>query len=220
MAFDKPFFDLKNKLNMKVIKESTKENNKNNKNNNIKYNDYLIYGNKENNNLNANSNNKKSMYNKVHKFNLLYTPSINDNLYKESHVSKINKVYSHVYDNIIKLLDTSNNDLLSITINNIECDFSIIEFLYYYVEPKLFNGAIENNTKMKKYIYDEINKFELYCEDYINWYNKIDENIRSSNSDSDSDENFDFKSFFNDKLKFEDLEILNNNYNGEPFKYF
>lgn len=210
MAFDKPFFDLKNKLNMKVTKESTKENNKNNKNNNIKYNDYLIYGNKKNNNKNANSNNTKSMYNKVHKFNLLYTPSINDNLYKESHVSKINKVYSHVYDNINKLLDTSNNDLLSITINNIECDFSMIEFLYYYVEPKLFNGAIENNTKMKKYIYDEINKFELYCEDYINWYNKIDSE-RSSFGPS-PDENFDFNKFFDSKIK--PLDFDNKPYNS------
>ena len=181
MAFDKPFFDLKNKLSMEKNAGLNKENIKSNKEN---YNKYLIYGNKGNNNVN-NTNNTSPLYNKIHKFNLLYTPSINDNLYKESHVTKINKIYSELYDNINKLLNSSNNDLFNVTINNIDCDFSIIELLYYYVEPKFFNNAIDNNTKIKKYIYGEINKFELYYEDYLNWYKKLNENnvkvINSSN---------------------------------------
>ena len=188
MAFDKSFFDLKNKLNMEKNKESIKEN----KGNNINYNHYLIYGNKGN-NESSNLNNKK-LYNKIHKFNLLYTPSINDNLYKKNHVSKMNKIYSVLYNNINKLLDTSNNDLFNVIINNIECDFSIIELLYYYVESKLFNNAIDNNTKIKNYIYDEINKFELYYEDYWDWYNNIDKKFK--NDISNIDIGFNFEKFF------------------------
>jgi hypothetical protein len=196
MAFDKPFFDLKNKLNMQDSKETNKKNKESNKKNNINYNDYLIKGNEENNNVNNNSNKNEKLYDKIHKFNLLYTPSINDNLYKENHVSNMNKIYSHVYNNITKLLDTSNNDLLNITLNNIDCDFSIIEFLYYYVESKLFNNAIDNNTKIKKYIYDEINKFELYYENYLDWYKKINQSTESLISNTNTNNNFDFKSFF------------------------
>ena len=196
MAFDKPFFDLKNKLSMEKNAGLNKENIRSNKEN---YNKYLIFGNKGNNNVN-NTNKTAPLYNKIHKFNLLYTPSINDNLYKESHVTKINKIYSELYDNINKLLNSSNNDLFNVTINNIDCDFSIIELLYYYVEPKLFNNAIDNNTKIKKYIYGEINKFELYYEDYLNWYKKFLGNINeeSNGINLSNLSKMDFGKFFKD----------------------
>ena len=48
-------------------------------------------------------------------------------------------------------------------------DFYFIKFIFYYVDQKDFNKAVDNHYMCKKYISKSINNFERYYDDYIDY---------------------------------------------------
>ena len=44
-----------------------------------------------------------------------------------------------------------------------------INFIFYYVEPDLFNNAMVENYKIKTNISKQINSFEMYYDLFLEW---------------------------------------------------
>ena len=171
------FFDLDSILKMKEIKEKQR-NNKNNKSNNINYNDYIL--NINNNNLNnikhTNKNNnifKPHLYKKIHEYNLLYINDIDKNIYKKKHSENIDKIFDNLYKHYQYVVDQNKVDIYDNIIELIELDYSLIEFLYYFVEKRLYNNAVDINYQVKNNINEKISVFEDYYDEYLEWYKKF-----------------------------------------------
>ena len=111
---------------------------------------------------------------KIEKFNALYTEINNMEYYINEHNTRL----TNIYNNIITAINNSFNDdasydLYNITVNLLEIDFNLIKFIFYYIDQAIFNNFILTHIKIKNYIYDKINTFSMYYEDYIDWYNKL-----------------------------------------------
>ena len=95
------------------------------------------------------------------------------------------------------------NNLYNIIIYNLELDYDILNFILYYIESNIFNKCIDSNYLIKDYISKDIDNFELYYSDYMEWYNK---NIISPGTlptqVSNSDKNIkSFNDYFENSLK-------------------
>jgi hypothetical protein len=172
------FFDLDPILKMKEIKEKEKNKNVNNKSNTINYNDYILNVNNDNLNNNEKKRNednifKPILYKKIHKYNLLYLNDIDKNIYKKKHSENIDKIYDNLYKYYKEVVDENKVDIYENIISLIELDYSLIEFLYYYVEKRLYNNAIDINYQVKNNINEKINVLEDYYDEYLEWYKKF-----------------------------------------------
>ena len=193
-------FDLEAVIRMKDMKNKNMEElSKNNKN--INYNKYL---------LNTNENNENNIFSKtpqifkpvlhpiIQEYNLLYIDEIDRNIYKKKHLENINKIYDNIYKNYSDIINDSNTNLYENIISLIDLDYNCLEFLYYYADDNLFNNAVDLNHSAKNYINDQINNFEDYYDEYLEWYKKFkDYDNRGSDNDVDKmlyDE-IDFKSY-------------------------
>lgn len=174
-----------------------KENNENNsiKCININSNNYIINNGATTNN-NANNSTKKikpTLDKKINLYDSLYYNNISSDFYKNNHLTNMNNLYNNLLTSIDNAFNSQSSSLYQLIINSLNLDFNLIKFIFCYVEPKLFNRAIDSYYQINDYIYGNINNFQAYYDDYIIWYNKLIENI-SSNSDisdnSTDDSNF------------------------------
>lgn len=228
LAFDS-FFNLEDIINFQSSVNSY-SNNQNKKDNNLEK--YMFYNNNNNidNNINNNTVHKKknttttkviepTLNSKINKFNLLYLNINNQHSYKDKNLENINNYRSKIIeltDNIVG--SNASYDLYNIIVNMIQLDFNLISCVFNYVDPTIFDKSVDIHFKIKDYIYDKINNFELYYEDYIDWYNQLINATDTSSIKDYSKVESDFDSFF-DKI-FKDLnKNKNNNENNEHNNY-
>ena len=62
------------------------------------------------------------------------------------------------------------NDIIK---NNIEADYNIFDFIFNYVDPLLFDKVVDENYTIKDNISRRMDQFDLYYEQYINWFNEL-----------------------------------------------
>jgi hypothetical protein len=208
MAFEH-FFDLSSLDNLKIQKEqllkkldiSKPSNSEYNK---INYNKYVYTNNNANNNVLEEEQNKKSeLLTKINEYNILYINSNNISYIKSNYKAKITKLYSNINTSIDTYVGKKiKNNLYDILKSAIDTDFLLTTFLCNYIDPNTFNKIIDNDFKIKKYIYKKISTFEDYYDQYKEWFNRI--NINSSSIPSDSfGKLIDFETFY--KMKFQDF---------------
>ena len=138
--------------------------------NNINYNKYLLNGN-DNTNLNNNStNNSKFLKSKIHDIDTLYLTYLDQDIFKTEHTKNCYKNYESMYDSLTDLVgNDTDNTLYGVTCNIMKLDFNTINFIFYYVEPDLFNNAMVENYKIKTNISKQINSFEMYYDLFLEW---------------------------------------------------
>jgi len=184
-----------------------KENNDNNsiKCNNKNSNNYII-NNVATANNNENNNTKKTkptLDKKINLYDSLYYNNISSDFYKNNHLNNMNNLYNNLLTSIDNAFNSQSSSLYKLIINSLNLDFNLIKFIFCYVEPKLFNKAIDSYYQINDYIYGNINNFQAYYDDYINWYNKLINKISSSSGaigNSTDDSNFEeyFDKIFSD----------------------
>ena len=183
-----------------IEKEKISKNNKNNKNY-INYNEYILLGENIINNTNIvnNTTTKKStLQTKIHKSNLLYLENNDANYYINLHKNKLTNIYTNIISSKNNSLDNgSSYDLYNITINLLELEFNIIKFIFNYIDETIFNNFIDIHIKIKQYIYEKINTFNVYYEPYIEWYNRVILELSGSLIGINTSEVENFKDFFN-----------------------
>jgi hypothetical protein len=157
-----------------------------NKKNEINYNKYKYQDENINNlknikGLNINNNNisKGNKYTKIpymiNEYNSLYTTNIHksENL-KLDHKKRLLNLFKNVHQSLNYIITNSSNiNLYDFINNNIEYDYNILEFIFYFVKPELFNNFIDNNQKIKNYIYKKIGVFDTYYDLYIEWWKRL-----------------------------------------------
>jgi hypothetical protein len=174
-----------------------KENNDNNsiKCNNKNSNNYII-NNVATANNNENNNTKKTkptLDKKINLYDSLYYNNISSDFYKNNHLNNMNNLYNNLLTSIDNAFNSQSSSLYKLIINSLNLDFNLIKFIFCYVEPKLFNKAIDSYYQINDYIYGNINNFQAYYDDYINWYNKLISGISSTSGaigNSIDDSNF------------------------------
>lgn len=202
IAFD-PFFNLKDVINFQSnIK-------KNSSNENINYNKYIYQ-----NNLNESSLLHSELSppytnisNKINIFNLLYINSFPSDYYKELHLKNIESSYKIINTSLYDLLSEKNiNNLYNIINKTLLLDFYTIDFIYKYVDPKIFNNAIDIHYNIKNKIFKDINIFSSYYNRYIEWYDEnIDKNKNKSKNNYDNE--LDFAEFYKNLIEFIDNTV-------------
>jgi hypothetical protein len=202
IAFDS-FFNLNDIMTSQS--KTKKDDNKLNKKI-INYNSYIYgFNNKENNNNLISSKNKNKQHTdlskKINIFNLLYINAYSANYYKENHLKTINENYKIMNDTITDLLSEKDIDnLYNILIKSLTLDFYTIDFIYKYVDPKIFNNSIDIHYIIKNNIYKDINTFSSYYDRYIEWfYNKFGKETDNISESYDLDS--DFNKFYNQIIK-------------------
>jgi len=205
-------FDLKDNIYLSDIINIEKEKNSesNEKNNTINYSKYILNGlniidNSENNSAKPSTKTsttkallkptKPSLKNKIHKYNLLYLEKYDVNYYTNLQNDNLKSIYQRIINSKDNCIENESPNLYNITINLIELEFSIIEFIFNYIDKNIFNTFINTHIKIKKHIYEQINIFESNYEQYINWYNNVIKDITKffdtiDINDSDDYENF------------------------------
>lgn len=147
----------------------------------------------------------RSMVNKIHDFDLLYTNVLNQQYYKDEHSKNINNYYKEFKKSIENYIgDNAKFDIFSVISSSLENDFCLIQFIFNYVDPVIFNNAVDNHYKIKEYISKKINDFEEYYDQYIDWYNNFIGATAFFDNYGVTDES-DFKSFF-DKIFSKNIE--------------
>jgi len=179
-----------------------KENNENNsiKCININSNNYIINNGATTNN-NANNSTKKikpTLDKKINLYDSLYYNNISSDFYKNNHLTNMNNLYNNLLISIDNAFNSQSSSLYQLIINSLNLDFNLIKFIFCYVEPKLFNRAIDSYYQINDYIYGNINNFQAYYDDYIIWYNRLIEGISSNSDISDnSTDDSNFEKYFN-----------------------
>ena len=188
-------------FNIKIDKPEKKK--ENIKKDTINYNKYQFVSNAVNedyNNKIDNKGNKKIKYNldtKISENNLLYSSNFfNIETYKELHLKKINELFNKFHDSLLSFVGyKSRNNLYNLSYYNIETDFYLLKFIFNYVSTDLFNKCIDINFKIKAKINKSINIFDIYYEQYINWWKEL--NGLSLNESNNSDNILHYISFDN-----------------------
>ena len=213
LAFESVFELKKNiDLNKKNVKTENNKINQKNKINYSKYkyqdeNKYNIENLKNIKGLSINNNNipKGSEYSKIpymiNEYNSLYTTNIhNSENLKSDHKTRLLNLFKNVHEPLNYIVThTSNISLYDFINKNIDYDFNILQFIFYYVKPELFNNFIDNNQKIKNYIFKKIGVFDTYYDLYIEWWKRLSGKTSSTKLGSTSSE-LNFKTFFEDIL--------------------
>ena len=202
------FFDIKENNAKKSKDNSTNSNNNSEK---INYSKYKLLNDAVNNEYednagSENENSKKNKYtldSKVNKYNKLYVLNFYDNnSYKLRHKTNMNNLFKNFHESLMFFVgNKSKNNLYNVCYYDIETDFYLLKFLYSYVSVDLFNKCIDLNFKIKSKIYKSINIFDVYYEQYINWWKQLSgKQIGNSNSKSIG-MNVNFDTFLNQQMK-------------------
>jgi len=194
--FDKNKKNKINKINKKI-----------NKSNNINYSKYKTSSNGVNNgNLSINNqiltSKKYNFDHKINEYNLLYSTNINKSqLLKLEHNQKILNLFKNAHDSLNNIFNINNINLCDFIINNLEYDFNILKFIFNYVQPELFNNFIDNDQKIKNYIFKKMGVFDVYYDLYIIWWEKLAGISTTLPPPSGNINLSDFKSFFDQQLQ-------------------
>jgi hypothetical protein len=140
---------------------------------------------------------KRNLGGKIHNFDLLYVNILDQQYYKNEHMNNIYRIYEKFYGSIQNIIGYSvKSNLYNFLINSFEMDFYLIKFIFYYVDQKDFNKAVDDHYMCKKYISKSINNFERYYDDYIDWYNMFIGTYQDVSSAYGATSESDFKEFF------------------------
>jgi hypothetical protein len=140
---------------------------------------------------------KRDLGGKIHNFDLLYVNIIDQEYYKNEHMNNIYRIYDNFYNSIQNIIGYSvKSNLYNFLINSFEMDFYLIKFIFYYVDQKDFNKAVDDHYNCKKYISKSINNFERYYDDYIDWYNMFIGTYQDVKLLYSATSESDFKEFF------------------------
>ena len=140
---------------------------------------------------------KRNLGGKIHNFDLLYVNILDQQYYKNEHMNNIYRIYEKFYGSIQNIIGYSvKSNLYNFLINSFEMDFYLIKFIFYYVDQKDFNKAVDDHYMCKKYISKSINNFERYYDDYIDWYNMFIGTYSDISAAYGATSESDFKEFF------------------------
>lgn len=140
---------------------------------------------------------KPTLDSKISLYDSLYYNKRSSDYYKNNHLKNMNKYYKNLLTSINSAFENQSNNLYEVLINGLNIDLNLIKFIFYYVDTNLYDKAIDSYTQINEYIYNNINSFDSYYDDYIKWYNKLLDNIVSPGittnitSDSNFEEYFD-----------------------------
>ena len=205
MAF-KSFFELP----QEKVSNSNKNKNKTDPNA-INYSHFEMTSNSVNNKnykTTTNSNNSDtSLLSKINKYDSLYVVNYNDNETSKSfHKENIKKLFSTFYDSLTHLVgNEAKNNLYNICYYDLKTDLDLLNFIFYYFDPKLFDKCIDVNFKIKSKIFKSINVFNMYYDLYIQWWKKLQlKNSSTSQKNSNKQLNGnnipDFNTFLNSHI--------------------
>jgi len=198
-------FEINNNIYFDKIKNIEKEKLSKDSKNYINYNEYILSGENIMNNTNIINNKstnitskKITLQSKIHKSNLLYLENNDINYYINLHKKKLTDIYTNIITAKNNSLDNgASYNLYNITINLLELEFNIIKFIFNYIDEIIFNNFINVHLKIKHYIYEKINTFDIYYEPYIEWYNRVIIKLPVSLIGINTSEVENFKDFFN-----------------------
>lgn len=137
----------------------------------------------------------------INEYNTLYTTNIHksENL-KSEHKSRLLNLFKNVHESLNYIITHSSNiNLYDFINNNIDYDFNILQFIFYYVKPELFDNFVDNNQKIKNYIFKKIGVFDTYYDLYIEWWKRLSHKTTSTKTGSTISE-LNFKTFFENIL--------------------
>ena len=125
-------------------------------------------------------------------------------MFKNKYSTDINKKYLELLESTKKFVGekfTHSFSLDDIIKNSIEADFNIFNFIFNYVDPLLFDKVVDENYLIKDNISRSIDQFDLYYEQYINWFNKLKGFTNNINQNNDGLNISDFERFFHKTLE-------------------
>lgn len=191
-------FDLEDKLlHEKIIKKEISKMSKSNKSNNL--NKYILYGNNESSPIAKSETGKikpdENMVNKINNYDLLYKKFLSEPAYINKHNTLINNYFNSLKESIDNHVGSgSENNLYNIVKTGIELDFNAIRFIFYYVKLDDFVKFLHEHILITNNISKGIDKFSLYYDSYIDWYNEYPKNSTAINNTITEESNF--KEFF------------------------
>jgi hypothetical protein len=118
----------------------------------------------------------KKLNQKISENDLLYRNVFDKQMFKDNYLKNINKKYSDLLEstkNFIGPISTQSFSLDDLIKNNIEADYNIFNFIFNYVDPLLFDKAVDENYLIKDNISSRMDQFDLYYDQYIDWFNKL-----------------------------------------------
>jgi len=139
---------------------------------------------------------KPTLNSKINLYDSLYYNKNNSDFYKNNHKNNMNNLYKNIITSINQSFDNGSSSLYDVIVNCLNLDFNLIKFIFCYVEPKIYNKAIDSYYSVNEYIYNNINSFDSYYKDYIRWYNKLlglsilDSNIKINFTEESNFEDF------------------------------
>jgi len=202
--FDLSFLDKQRAQREQLLKKLSITKPNNSEYNKINYNKYVYANNNTVNNaaLEEEEDKKSKVFMKINEYNILYINSNNIAYIKSSYKLKIKNLYRNINNSIdVYIGKKVKNNLYDILKSAIDTDFFLINFLCNYIDPDSFNKVIDNDFKIKKYIYKKISTFENYYDQYKEWFRTIDQ---GQNMTTDSfGKLIDFDTFY--KTKFQEF---------------
>jgi hypothetical protein len=138
---------------------------------------------------------KPSLKDKIHKYNLLYLEKYDASYYINLQNNNLKNIYEKIISSKDNCFQNESSNLYNITINLIELEFSITEFIFNYIDNKIFDMFINTHIKIKRYIYEQINIFDINYDQYINWYNRIIKEVTDYYDTSDLSKD-DYENFY------------------------
>jgi len=147
---------------------------------------------------------KLKLNQKISDNDLLYRNIIDKQTLKDNYLKNITKKYSELLestDNFVGKISTQTFTLDDIIKNNIQVDYNLFDFIFNYVDPLLLNKVIDENYMIKDNISRHMDQFDLYYDQYIDWFNKL-KGFTYNINNSDYKLNIsDFERFFYKSLK-------------------
>ena len=123
-----------------------------------------------------------ALLNKLSSFKTLYINNVDKKTVIGKHSQNIDTIYKNLNNSLNNIYD--NDNLYDLTINALDSDYYVIQLLFNYVDKVIFSKKISENYTIKKSIYDKINIFENYYDDYMEWYSKISDSRKKQNNEN------------------------------------
>ncbi len=115
---------------------------------------------------------EKNIIDKLNHWNLIYSTMISQDHIKKKYEKNIYQIYKELLESIENNIGSNANyNLYDVVIQNMGLDYNVINFIFNYVDNKLFIKAVETDYSIKDYINSKFNGIDLFYEKYIEWYN-------------------------------------------------
>jgi hypothetical protein len=103
----------------------------------------------------------------------MYEQIGNETLYQQELINHLRLTFTNMCENLKKIYQSRKMNLYQLFLYSFQMDMATHEFIFYYMEPKLFTQSLEQKDKIYSYINARINVYNTFIDEFMEWFKGV-----------------------------------------------